>query len=69
MILIRNFNHPNTRWRHSTTGHQQSMRFSECIDDNFQSQMTEDVLVGDNLLGLVHINKEKLRGCEDQGPP
>ena len=60
---MRNFNYPNTCWRNGTTeGHKQSTRFLECFDDNFQTQVTEELMMGDDLLDLIHINKEKLTG-------
>ncbi|KAK4810665.1 hypothetical protein QYF61_007465 [Mycteria americana] len=63
MILMRNFNYPNTCWRDSTTGHKQSTRFLECTDDNFQTQVTEELMLGDDLLeDLMNVNKVKLIG-------
>lgn len=59
---MRNFNHPNTYWRDNTTGHKQSVRFLECTDDNLQTQVTEELMMGDDLLDLMRINKEKLIG-------
>lgn len=60
MIFLRNFNHPNNCWRDSTTRHKQSTRFLECIDDNFRTHVTEELMMGNDLLVLMHINKEKL---------
>lgn len=69
MILMRNFNQPNTCWRDSTAGHRQSARFLECIDDNFQTQVTEELMMGGDLLDLRYKQGKAYRGCEGQGQP
>lgn len=59
---MRNFNHPNTCWRDSTRRHKKSTRFLECLDSNFQTQVTEMLMTGDDLLNLMPVNKKKLIG-------
>jgi len=56
------FNHPDTCWQDNTAGHKQSMRFLDCVDDNFLLQVIEDCLRRGAMLDLVLTNKEGLVG-------
>ena len=42
------------------SGHKQSRRFLECIDDNFLTQVIEEMMRGAVLLDLILTNKEEL---------
>lgn len=46
----RNVNHPNTCWKDSTRGHKHSVRLLECVDDTFQTQGTEELMMGGDLM-------------------
>lgn len=56
------FNHPDICWRDNTTGHRQSRRFQECVDDNFLLQVTEETTRRGAMLDLALNNKEGLVG-------
>ncbi|KAJ7396062.1 hypothetical protein BTVI_148843 [Pitangus sulphuratus] len=56
------FNHPKICWRDNTTGHRQSKRFLECVDDNFFLQVIEEPMRRGAMLDLILTNKEGLVG-------
>ncbi|PKU31477.1 dtw domain-containing protein 2 [Limosa lapponica baueri] len=62
LILMGDFNHPNTCWRDSKAGHKQSRRFLECIDDKFLLKVTVEPRRKGSLLHLILTNKEGLIG-------
>lgn len=49
-VLIRNVNHLNSCWRDNTRKHKHSVRFLWCIYDTFQTQGTEELMMGGDLL-------------------
>ncbi|PKU48920.1 rna-directed dna polymerase from mobile element jockey-like [Limosa lapponica baueri] len=61
LVLMGDFSHPDICWRDTTTGHKQSRRFLECIDDNFFLKVIEQLMRG-SMLDLVLTNKEGLVG-------
>ncbi|KAF1481499.1 hypothetical protein FQV18_0000386, partial [Eudyptula minor novaehollandiae] len=72
LILLVDFNHPDTCWKSNTASCRQSRRFLEYVEDNFLGQ--EPTRKG-ALLDMVFINKEELvmdvkikgsLGCSDQ---
>ena len=62
LVLMGDFNHPDTCWSNNTAGHKQSRRFLECVDDNFPLQMMEEPTRTGAMLDLVLTNKEWLVG-------
>ncbi|PKU48218.1 dtw domain-containing protein 2 [Limosa lapponica baueri] len=62
LILMGDFNHPDTCVRDNTAGHKQSRRFLEGIDGNFLLQVTEKPIRRGAILDLVLTNKEGLVG-------
>ncbi|PKU32103.1 dtw domain-containing protein 2 [Limosa lapponica baueri] len=60
--LMRDFNHPDICWKDNTAGHKKSMKFLECVDDNFLLQMVEEPMRRKAMLDLVITNKEGLVG-------
>ena len=62
LVLMRDFNYPNICWRDNTSGHKQSRRFLECIDDNFLLQVIEEEKRRGAVLDLAPSNKEGVVG-------
>ncbi|GAB0184462.1 hypothetical protein GRJ2_000911500 [Grus japonensis] len=62
LVLMGDFNHPDTCWRDNTAGHNQSRRFLECVDDNLLLQVIEEPMRRGAMLDLVLNNKEGLVG-------
>ena len=60
LVLMGDFNHPDTCWGDNTAGHKQSRRFLEYIDDNFLLQVIEEPTRRGAMPDLVLINKEGL---------
>ncbi|GAB0181828.1 mitochondrial enolase superfamily member 1 [Grus japonensis] len=60
---MRDFNHPDIRWRDNTAGHKQSRKFLECIDDNFLLQVTEEPTRRGAMLDIVLKNREGMVGA------
>lgn len=53
IIIMGNFNHPNTIQKSNAVGHKQSRRFLGCIDINFLAQVINVPIDGDALLNLI----------------
>ena len=62
LVLMADFNHPKTCWWDTTAGHKQSMRFLDCVDENFLFQVIEEPTRRGVMLDLVLTNKEGLVG-------
>jgi len=62
LVLMEDFNHPNTCWRENTAGHKQSRKFLECVKDNYLLQVIEKPMRRGGMLDLVLTNKEGLVG-------
>ncbi|PKU28440.1 rna-directed dna polymerase from mobile element jockey-like [Limosa lapponica baueri] len=60
LVLMGDFNNPDSCWRDNTAGHKQSRRFLECTDDNFFLQVMEEPMRRGAMLDLVLTNKEGL---------
>jgi len=60
LVLMGDFNHPDTSWEDHTARQVQSRRFLQSIDDNFLMQVVEEPTRKDTLLDLVLTNKEGL---------
>jgi len=56
------FNHPEICWRENTSGHRESRRFLECVEDYFLLQVIEEPARRGAMLDLVLTNKEGLVG-------
>ncbi|KAF1441782.1 hypothetical protein FQV07_0011647, partial [Pygoscelis papua] len=59
LVLMGDFNHPDTCWRDNTAGHKW---FLECVNDNFLLQVVEEPTRRGAVLDLVLTNKEGLVG-------
>lgn len=72
LILMGNFNHPDTCRRDNMAIHRQLRRFHECVNYNFLTQVTEESTRRDAMLDPVLINREELEllqgkfGCSGQ---
>ncbi|GAB0188273.1 hypothetical protein GRJ2_001292600 [Grus japonensis] len=53
---------PNTCSRDNTSGHKETRRFLECVDDSFLLQVIEEPMRRDAMLDLVLTNREGLVG-------
>lgn len=62
LALIGDFNHGDIRWRDNTAGHEQSLRFLECVNDNFVIQVIEEPAREGAMLGFVLTSREQLMG-------
>ena len=62
LVLMGDFNHPNTCSKDNTTGYKHSRRSVECIDDKFLTQVIEEPTRRGALLDLFLTNKEGLVG-------
>jgi len=62
LVLMGDFNHPNTCWRDKTAVHRQSRRFLQCVEDNFLLQVIEEPTRSGAMLDLVLTNMEGLVG-------
>ncbi|PKU28282.1 glycerol kinase [Limosa lapponica baueri] len=60
LVLLGDFNHPDTCWEGYTARHVQSRKFLQCIDYNFLTQVVEEPTRRRVLLDLVLTNKEGL---------
>jgi len=61
LILLGDFNHPDSCWKSSTASCRQSRRLQECIDDNFLSQVMDSPTTGDAILNPLVTNANELR--------
>ena len=79
LLLMGDFNHPDTCWKSYTAGCKQSRRFLECIEDKFQREEKEREKPnrGETFLDLVLASAEELikevknggsLGCTDHAP-
>ncbi|PKU28864.1 dtw domain-containing protein 2 [Limosa lapponica baueri] len=67
LVVMGNFNHPDSCWKDNTVGHKKSRKFLECVDDNFL-QMVEKPKRNGLMLDLVLTNKEGTGvECQAQG--
>jgi len=62
LVLIRNFNLPDTCWKYNTAERKQSGRFLECVEDNILMQLVSDPTRGGASLDLLFTNREGLVG-------
>ena len=62
LVLMGDFNHPDICWRDDTTGHKQSRRCLECVDDSFLLQVIGQPTRRGAMLDLVLTIKERLVG-------
>ncbi|PKU39070.1 nedd4-binding protein 2-like 2 [Limosa lapponica baueri] len=53
LVLLGDFNHPNICWKSNTTSCRQSMRFLECLNNNFLRQEINSPTQGDAILDLI----------------
>jgi len=60
LVLMGDFNHPASCWRHNTVGHKRSILFLERIDGNFLAQVIQELTRRGILLDLVLTKKEEL---------
>ncbi|KAK4810175.1 hypothetical protein QYF61_010948 [Mycteria americana] len=60
LVLLGDFNHPDTCWKSSTASCRQSRRLLECVEDNFLSQAIDSPTRGDALLDLLVTNASDL---------
>ncbi|RMC04392.1 hypothetical protein DUI87_19213 [Hirundo rustica rustica] len=59
LVLVGDFNHPDTCWRDNTAEHKQSRRFLEWVDD-FLLQVLEEPMRRGAMLDLIVTSKEGL---------
>lgn len=59
---MRDFNHPDICWKDSIARHTESRRFLQTIDDNFQTQVTEEPTGRVVLVDIVLVNRGGLFG-------
>jgi len=62
LVLMGDFNHPDIFWRENASGHRQSRRLLECVDDNFLLHVIEEPTRRGVMMDLVLTNKERLVG-------
>jgi len=60
LILLGDFNHPDTGWKSSTGSYRQSRRLLECTEDNFLGQVIDSPTKGDAVLDLLVTKARKL---------
>ena len=58
------FNHPDICWGDNTSGHKQSRRFLEYVDDNFLLQVIEEPTRRAAMLDFL-LKLKGSRGCSD----
>ncbi|KAK4816578.1 hypothetical protein QYF61_017968 [Mycteria americana] len=56
LVLLGDFDHPNTCWKSSMVNCRQSRRLLECIEDNFLAQVIDTPSRGDAILDLMVTN-------------
>ncbi|PKU29698.1 adaptin ear-binding coat-associated protein 1 [Limosa lapponica baueri] len=62
LVLVEDFNLPDTKWAHNMAEREQSRRFLECVRDNFLTQLVKEPTREGALLDLLFVNKEGLVG-------
>jgi len=72
LVLMEDFNHPHICWWGNTAGHEKSIRFLDCADENFLLQVTEEPMrrgaMLDPALTYKLLGNVKLKGslgCSD----
>ncbi|GAB0179457.1 hypothetical protein GRJ2_000411000 [Grus japonensis] len=60
LVLMGDFNHPDSCWKDNTARHEHSRRFLQGIDDNFLTQVAEEPTRRGVLLDLVRTKKDWL---------
>lgn len=54
------FNHPCMCWKGNTAGHKESRKFLECIDNNFLTQVIEELMRGEVFKTQLDVALHKL---------
>jgi len=65
LVLVGDFNLPDTCWKYNTAERKQPRRFLECVEDNFLTQLvSEPTREGTSLLqcNLLFANRKRLVG-------
>ncbi|RMC12029.1 hypothetical protein DUI87_11162 [Hirundo rustica rustica] len=62
LVLVGDFNLPDTCWELHTAGRRQSRKFLECMEDNFLSQLVGEPSRGRTMLDLLFANRDGLVG-------
>ncbi|PKU41917.1 egf-like repeat and discoidin i-like domain-containing protein 3 [Limosa lapponica baueri] len=62
LVLLGDFNHPDSYWKSSTVSSRQSGGLLECIEDNFLSQVIDSPTRGDAILDLRVTSARELIG-------
>ena len=62
LVLLGDFNHPNTCWKSSMASCGQPKRVLECIEDNVLSQVIDGPTRGDAILDLMVTSASELIG-------
>ncbi|GAB0177331.1 mitochondrial enolase superfamily member 1 [Grus japonensis] len=62
LFLMGDFNLPDVRWKYSTAERKQSMRFLECVEENFLTQLVSEPTREGGPLDLLLVNRGGLVG-------
>ncbi|RMB91349.1 hypothetical protein DUI87_32140 [Hirundo rustica rustica] len=62
LVLTGDFNLPDICWELHTAEKRQSREFSECMEDNFLSQLVGEPSRGGTMLDLLFVNRDGLAG-------
>ncbi|PKU36060.1 adaptin ear-binding coat-associated protein 1 [Limosa lapponica baueri] len=62
LVLVGDFNPPDTSWVHNTAEKEESRRFLECVGDNFLTQLVREPTREGALQDLLFVNRERLMG-------
>ena len=60
LVLVRDFNFPDTCWKYNTAERDQSWRFLDCVGDNFLTQLVSEPTREGALLDLLFVDREGL---------
>ena len=62
LVLVWDFNFPDTCWIYNTAVRQQFQRFVECVGDKFLTQLVKEPTRESKILDLLFVNAEGLVG-------
>jgi len=68
LVLVGDFNFPDSCWNYNTADREQSQRFLECVRDNFFAQLVRELTRGSNILDLLFVNSLSGGGCKGWRP-